>query len=111
MPGNPICSSADDSDSNGPDLTTRGILVPPKCKVTFLGATRPRRRTGRLGFQMGNANKKNNITLDVGKVIAAIDHSPATENEKAGAKSLLQRTVENPLLNMILGRLLKAGAG
>jgi hypothetical protein len=39
----------------------------------------------------------------IGKIIAAIDHSSATENEKAAAKGLLQKLSENPLLNSILG--------
>jgi DNA-binding IscR family transcriptional regulator len=49
-------------------------------------------------------------TFEIGKVIAAIDHSSATENEKAAAKGLLQNLSENPLLNSILGKLIRSVA-
>jgi hypothetical protein len=50
-------------------------------------------------------------SFEIGKIIAAIDHSSATENEKAAAKSLLQKLSENPLLNSILGKLMGAAIG
>jgi hypothetical protein len=50
-------------------------------------------------------------SFEIGKIIAAIDHSSVTENEKAAAKGLLQKLFENPLLNSIFGKLMGKAIG
>jgi hypothetical protein len=60
---------------------------------------------------VGPSGTINANSFEVGKIIAAIDHSNATENEKAAAKGLMQKVFENPLLNNLLGGLLKRVAG
>jgi len=49
-----------------------------------------------------NVNGVPHMTLDVGKLNAAIDNSAATLAEKAEAKSLLERLSENKLLTSLL---------
>jgi hypothetical protein len=43
-----------------------------------------------------------NMTFDIGKLNATIDGSSATLNEKAEAKSLLERLSKNKLLTNLL---------
>lgn len=51
--------------------------------------------------QVGNSNiQTGDISLE--KLIAAINNSRATENEKAEAKSLLTKVLENPILAAVL---------
>jgi hypothetical protein len=61
--------------------------------------------SGSTNIQLGQGNSIQANSFEIGKIIAAIDHSNATENEKEVAKSLLQKLSENPLLNSILGKL------
>lgn len=65
---------------------------------------------GSSNFVIGQGNTQS-VSIDVGKLIAAIDHSNATDGERAAAKSLLQKIAENPLLNTILGGLIKGASG
>jgi hypothetical protein len=59
--------------------------------------------------QIGNNNSQTvNMTID--KMVSAIDHSSASMDEKAEAKTLLQRIGENKLLATVLGTVL-AGFG
>ncbi|MGB6324414.1 MAG: hypothetical protein WBG11_01200, partial [Methylocella sp.] len=51
--------------------------------------------------QIGNSNTQS-VTLNVGKLIAAVDHSNASEAEKKEAKSLLERIAGNQLVQKIL---------
>jgi hypothetical protein len=52
--------------------------------------------------QIGNSNTQN-VTVHIGKLIAAVDHSNASEAEKKEAKSLLQKLAENPLVQSVWG--------
>ena len=52
--------------------------------------------------QVGNSNVQE-ISNHIGKIITAIDHSNATESEKAEAKSLLKKFLEHPLVTSIAG--------
>jgi hypothetical protein len=62
--------------------------------------------------QVGQGNVQGvTIDLDVGKLVAAIDNSKATLDEKAEAKSLLKRIVENPLVKSALEKWVKGMIG
>lgn len=50
--------------------------------------------------QIGNSNVQE---LSIGKIITAIDHSTASEEQKAEAKSLLQKFLAHPLVGAIAG--------
>ena len=52
--------------------------------------------------QVVNSNVQE-ISNHIGKIITAIDHSNATESEKAEAKSLLKKFLEHPLVTSIAG--------
>lgn len=52
--------------------------------------------------QIGNSNTQN-VTMHIGKLIAAVDHSNASDAEKKEAKSLLQKLAENPLVQSVWG--------
>ena len=54
--------------------------------------------------QIGNANVQD-VSIEIEKVIAAIDSSPASESEKTEAKSLLKKFLEHPLVTSIAGGL------
>ena len=56
---------------------------------------------GSSNVQVGNANVQ--TVIDVDRVVAAIDHSTASEAEKAEAKSLLKKFLEHPLVSVIVG--------
>ncbi|WP_152982894.1 hypothetical protein [Acidiphilium sp. JA12-A1] len=47
--------------------------------------------------QIGNANIQN-ATVDIEKLISAVNNSTASDQEKAAAKSLLQSMIQNPLV-------------
>jgi hypothetical protein len=54
--------------------------------------------SGSTGVQIGDGNVQNIANnIDVEKVIAAIDHSTAGEAEKAEAKGLVRKVVDNGL--------------
>jgi hypothetical protein len=46
------------------------------------------------------------VKLRIDKLIAAIDHSEASDAEKTDAKSLLEKITGNPLLKTVLGAVL-----
>jgi hypothetical protein len=52
--------------------------------------------------QVGNSNNQS-ISLQIDKLIAAVDHSRASDGEKAEAKSLLRAIAGNPLVQSVLG--------
>jgi len=54
--------------------------------------------------QIGNANVQD-VSIEIEKVIAAINSSPASDSEKAEAKSLLKKFLEHPLVASIAGGL------
>ena len=56
------------------------------------------------GVQIGNSNVQD-LSVHIGKIISAIDHSTANEQQKAEAKSLLKRFLEHPLVASIAGGL------
>ena len=53
---------------------------------------------GSQGVQVGGQGNVQNVTLDVGKLINAIDGGSGTIQEKEEAKSLLKRVIDNPLV-------------
>jgi len=59
---------------------------------------------GSSNVQIGNANIQD-VSIQIEKIIAAIDSSPASETEKAEAKSLLKKFLEHPLVTSIAGGL------
>ncbi|MEW6438803.1 MAG: hypothetical protein AB1508_16720 [Pseudomonadota bacterium] len=67
------------------------------------------RVSGSSNVQVGGGNVQN-VNFDIGKLVAAIDHSQAGEREKAEAKSLLQKFTENKLVMSLLTTLFTAGA-
>ena len=54
------------------------------------------------GVQIGNGNVQD-LSVQIGKLVSAIDHSTAGEQQKAEAKSLLKRFLEHPLVASIVG--------
>jgi hypothetical protein len=64
---------------------------------------------GSTHVQIGNANISN-VSLDIKKLIAAIDHSTASDGEKADAKSLIEKITNNPLVVAVLGSVLGGAA-
>jgi hypothetical protein len=53
---------------------------------------------GSQGVQIGGQGNTQNVTMDVGKLINAIDGGSGTVQEKEEAKSLLKKVMENPLV-------------
>lgn len=58
--------------------------------------------SGSTNVQIGDANKQT-VNIDVDKLIAAVDHSTASEAEKKEAHSLIERIANSPLMQTILG--------
>ena len=54
--------------------------------------------------QIGDANIQD-VSIQIDKLISAIEQSKASEREKAEAKSLLKKFLEHPLVTSILGGL------
>lgn len=50
--------------------------------------------------QIGEQNIQN-VNFDIGKLIAAVDHSNASDSEKQKAKSILQSLLENPIIQAV----------
>jgi hypothetical protein len=63
---------------------------------------------GSSHVQIGNANIQN-ATVDIDKLIVAVDHSHASDAEKTEAKSLLQRLAQNPLVQWAWTQVFGAG--
>jgi hypothetical protein len=62
--------------------------------------------------QIGQGNVQGiSVSLDIGKLVTAIDSSNASLNEKAEAKSLLKRIAENPLVKGALEKWIKGMTG
>jgi hypothetical protein len=59
--------------------------------------------------QIGNSNTQG-VNLNIGKLIAAVDHSNASEAEKKEAKSLFERIAGNQLVQKILMAMFSGGA-
>jgi hypothetical protein len=53
---------------------------------------------GSQGIQIGGQGNSQTVTLDIGKLINAIDGGTGTIQEKEEAKSLLKKLAENPLV-------------
>jgi len=64
---------------------------------------------GSTNVQIGNANVQG-VSFNISKLIAAIDHSSATEMEKKEAKSLIERIASSPLLQTVLATVFGSGA-
>jgi hypothetical protein len=64
---------------------------------------------GSSNVQVGSGNTLHANTT-IGKLISAVDHSQASDSEKAEAKSLLQRMSENRLVTTVLATFLSSGA-
>jgi hypothetical protein len=58
--------------------------------------------------QIGNSNVQD-VKFDIKKLIAAVDHSNASDTEKAEAKSLLEKLASNKLVQAALAALFGAG--
>jgi hypothetical protein len=54
--------------------------------------------------QIGSHNVQD-ISIQIGKLVSAIDHSTASDEQKAEAKSLLRKFLEHPLVASIAGGL------
>jgi hypothetical protein len=65
--------------------------------------------TGSSHVQIGNSNVST-TNVDIGKLIAAIDRSTASDGEKTEAKSLIEKITSNPLVVAVLGSVLGSGA-
>ncbi len=63
--------------------------------------------TDSSGVQIGQGNVQN-VTLDIEKLMVAIDHSNVSEAEKTEAKSLLRSALENSTVMEVLGKAIKA---
>lgn len=59
---------------------------------------------GSSNVQIGSHNVQD-VSVEIGKLIAAINDSTATEAEKAEAKSLLRKFLEHPLVASVVGGL------
>jgi|SRR5665213_11482 len=64
--------------------------------------------SGSSHVQIGNSNVQG-INLHIDKLIAAVDHSHASDIEKAEAKSLLEKLVSNPLVRAVWGAVFGGG--
>jgi hypothetical protein len=92
-------------------ITARGIDVTEgnaRAPITVTLHDRSISVSGSSHVQIGNSNTQS-ITLHIEKLVAAVDHSTASETEKAEAKSLLRRLAENPLVQSVLGAVLGGG--
>ena len=58
--------------------------------------------------QIGNSNVQD-VKFDIKKLIAAVDHSNASDTEKAEAKSLLEKLASNKLVQAVLAALFGTG--
>jgi hypothetical protein len=81
--------------------------VPPPFAITIDSSVNVQ---GSQNVQIGQGHTQS-ISLHIRKLITAVDHSTATEAEKIAAKSLFQKIAENPLVNTILGNLIKGAGG
>jgi hypothetical protein len=59
---------------------------------------------GSSDVQIGSHNIED-IKIEIGKIVSAIDHSSANDQEKAEAKSLLKKFLQHPLVASIAGGL------
>ena len=66
---------------------------------------------GSQGVQIGGQGNVQSITMDVGKLMNAVEAGTGTMQEKEEAKSLLKKVLENPLAKAALDWLLGAPAG
>lgn len=58
---------------------------------------------GSSNVQIGSGNIQN-ADVDIGKLIAAVDHSNASESEKQKATSILRSLLENPIIQSVWGK-------
>jgi hypothetical protein len=66
---------------------------------------------GSQGVQIGGQGNVQNITMDVGKLMNAVDAGTGTMQEKEEAKSLLKKVLENPLAKFALDLFFKSHTG
>lgn len=66
--------------------------------------------TDSSGVQIGQGNVQN-VTLDIEKLMVAIDHSNVSDPEKKEAKSLLRSALDNSTVMEVLGKAIKAATG
>jgi hypothetical protein len=93
-------------------ITARGVdviegTVSPPISITLHDHSISIRSSSNV--QVGSSNTQN-INIQIDRLIAAVDHSTASDQEKAEAKSLLRAIAENPLVQSVLGLLLGGGA-
>ena len=63
------------------------------------------------GVQIGGQGNSQNITMDIGKLVSAVDGGVGTIQEKEEAKSLLKRLADNPLVKGAIELWAKANLG
>jgi hypothetical protein len=66
---------------------------------------------GSQGVQIGGQGNVQNITMDVGKLMNAVDAGTGAMQEKEEAKSFLKKLFENPLAKFALDWFLKSHTG
>jgi hypothetical protein len=66
---------------------------------------------GSQGVQIGGQGNVQNVTMDVGKLMNAVDAGTGTMQEKEEAKSLLKKVLENPLAKFALDLFVKSHTG
>ena len=59
--------------------------------------------------QIGAGNIQH-ADVDIGKLIAAVDHSNVSESEKQKAKSILQSLLENPIIQAVWSTVIGVGS-
>jgi hypothetical protein len=62
---------------------------------------------GSQGVQIGGQGNVQTVTMDIEKLMIAVDSSNATLTEKEEAKSLLKKIADNKLVQMVIGDWLK----
>jgi hypothetical protein len=67
-------------------------------------------QVGSHNSQTTGSHNSQTTTIDVGKIITAIDNATASDAEKKEAKGLLEKITSNRLLVAILGSVLGSGA-
>lgn len=66
---------------------------------------------GSQGIQIGGQGNVQNITMDVGKLMNAVDGGAGTMQEREEAKSLLKRVIESPIAKVALDWWFKSHTG
>ena len=93
-------------------ITAKGVDVVEGASIAPIAITLHDHRISisqSSNIQVGNSNTQD-VNLQIDKIIAAIDHSEASDGEKAEAKSLLEKICSNPLLQTILSAFIRVAS-